>query len=114
VRFRRCPDPFVARQVVSQIAPEYDADVVKFEPLRGVDASDLRDPVWISGPNIRLWNSLREFRGFWLGVPGSTKFADLNVINKGSVGSGHRPRPTEAGRKASAVPFGGLSHYQVV
>src|SRR2546430_791322 len=50
VRMRRCPDPGLAVEVVFEIGPPDDADVVELESLCGVDAADLIDTSRIVGP----------------------------------------------------------------
>ena len=94
---RLVSDPALTVEIVAKIPPPDKADIIQFEALDVIHATDLVNPVGISGPQA----SRRDPRGQapipGLGIPGSAIVANNNVVDQSPIRTGLRPPPTEPG-----------------
>lgn len=77
--------PGVFVEAVFEVGAEDDADVVEFEALDCVDASDLVDGAGVEGPEGGGRDVGRQGYSGFLAFPGHGEVADLDVLYEGSV-----------------------------
>jgi hypothetical protein len=79
-------------------------DIVEFEALASVDASNLVEATRVVGPFEPLGNSGRQVEPFFC-LPGHGKILYHYIFNQFSIGSRIGPAPAKAGNEACGVRF---------